>query len=179
MTAKQGRGSKPTSGSNRRTNTTTSANEKTPDALQLLRRDHAEVKELFERFEKLGEDGPREEKSDIAREACAKLTVHATVEEEIFYPAAREVPDAEALLNEAEVEHGTAKELIAKIDGMDADDEMFDANFTVLSEYIEHHVKEEEGELFPKIQKSDLDLDALGEQIVERKDALMAELELP
>jgi hemerythrin superfamily protein len=166
------------SGSNKRMNTTTSVNEETPDALQLLRSDHAEVKELFDRFEKLGEDGQREAKGDIAREACAKLTVHSTVEEEIFYPAAREVPDADALLNEAEVEHGTAKELIAKIDAMDADDEMFDANFTVLSEYIKHHVKEEEGELFPKIQKSDLDLDALGEQMVERKDALMAELEL-
>ena len=179
MTAKQSTGSKATSASNKRTNTTSSVNEKTPDALQLLRSDHAEVKELFDRFEKLGQDGPREERFDIAREACAKLTVHATVEEEIFYPAAREVPGADALLNEAEVEHGTAKELIAKIDGMDADDEMFDANFTVLSEYIKHHVKEEEGELFPKIQKSDLDLDALGEQMVERKDALMAELELP
>jgi hemerythrin superfamily protein len=178
MTAKQGRGSKATSGSNKRTNTMTSVNEKTQDALQLLRSDHAEVKELFDRFEKLGEDGPREEKGDIAREACAKLTVHATVEEEIFYPAAREVPDADAILNEAEVEHSTAKELIAKIEGMDAEDDMFDANFTVLSEYIKHHVKEEEGELFPKIQKSDLDLDALGEQMVERKDALMAELEL-
>lgn len=179
MTAKQGTRSKASESSNKRTNTTTSVNEEIPDALQLLRSDHAEVKELFDRFEKLGEDGPREEKGDIARETCAKLTVHATVEEEIFYPAAREVPDADALLNEAEVEHGTAKELITKIDEMDADDTMFDANFTVLSEYIKHHVKEEEGELFPKIQKSELDLDALGEQMRERKDALMAELELP
>jgi hemerythrin-like domain-containing protein len=111
------------------------------------------------------------------RDACTKLTVHATVEEEIFYPAAREVPEADALLNEAEVEHGTAKDLIAKLDEMSADDEMFDANFTVLSEYIKHHVKEEEGELFPKIQKSDLDLDALGAEMADRKDELIAELE--
>lgn len=150
---------------------------KPQNAIQLLKADHAEVKTLFDRFEKLGEDGPKDEKEEIVREACAKLTVHATVEEEIFYPAAREVPDAEALLNEAEVEHGTAKDLIAKLDEMSADDEMFDANFTVLSEYIVHHVKEEEGELFPKVQKSDLDLDALGEQMAQRKDELMAELE--
>ena len=150
---------------------------KPQNAIQLLKADHAEVKALFDQFERLGEDGPRDQKEDIVREACAKLTVHATVEEEIFYPAAREVPEADALLNEAEVEHGTAKDLIAKLDEMSADDEMFDANFTVLSEYIQHHVKEEEGELFPKVQKSDLDLDALGEQMAQRKDELMAELE--
>jgi hemerythrin superfamily protein len=146
------------------------------DAIQLLKGDHAEVKALFERFEKLGENGSREKKEEIVREACAKLTVHATIEEEIFYPAAREVPDVEALLNEAEVEHGTAKDLIAKLDEMASDDEMFDANFTVLSEYIQHHVKEEEGELFPKVQKSDLDLDALGEEMAARKDELTSEL---
>ena len=106
------------------------------DAIQLLKSDHAEVKALFARFEKLGDKGTADEKEDIVREACAKLTVHATVEEEIFYPAVREVPDADSLLNEAEVEHGTAKDLIATLDAMDASDEMFDANFTVLAEYI-------------------------------------------
>src|SRR4030095_14954076 len=134
--------------------------------------DHAEVKHLFDQFEKLGEDASPEEKEAIVREVCAMLRVHATVEEEIFYPAAREAPDAEDLLNEAEVEHGTAKDLIAKLDAMESDDEMFDANFTVLSEYIKHHVKEEEGELFPKISKSDLDLDALGALMLTRKEEL-------
>jgi len=175
MATKSSNGSKTKSGA--RAHPAPSKSGKPQNAIQLLKSDHAEVKALFQRFEKLGEDGPRDEKEEIVRDACAKLTVHATVEEEIFYPAAREVPDAEALLNEAEVEHGTAKELIAKLDGMTAEDDMFDANFTVLSEYIQHHVKEEEGELFPKVQKSDLDLDALGAQMAERKDELMAEVE--
>ena len=177
MATKQTSGSKTKSGTRARTGTPASGGTKTPNAIQLLESDHAEVKALFKRFEKLGEDGPRDEKEAIVRDACAKLTVHATVEEEIFYPAAREVPEADALLNEAEVEHGTAKDLIGKLDEMSADDEMFDANFTVLAEYIEHHVKEEEGELFPKVRKSDLDLEALGEQMVARKDELTAELE--
>lgn len=146
------------------------------DAIKLLKDDHAEVKQLFDRFEKLGEKASPDDKEGIVREACAKLTVHATVEEEIFYPAAREVPEAEDLLNEAEVEHGTAKDLIAKLDAMDSDDEMFDANFTVLSEYIKHHVKEEEGELFPKIAKSDLDLQALGTEMLARKEELTEQL---
>ena len=135
------------------------------------------MKQLFDRFEKLADDGSPEEREEIVREACAKLTVHATVEEEIFYPAAREVPDVDDLLNEAEVEHGTAKDLIAKLEAMDSDDEMFDASFTVLSEYIKHHVKEEEGELFPKIAKSDLDLDVLGAEMLARKQELTEQLE--
>lgn len=174
MTTKQTSGNKKTPVRGKRTTTTSDA--KSMNAIQLLKQDHAEVKELFDRFEKLGENGAQEEKEDIVREACAKLTVHATIEEEIFYPAAREAKDADALLNEAEVEHGTAKELIATLETMRADDAMFDANFTVLAEYIKHHVKEEEGELFPKVQKSDLDLDALGEQLAERKEELTAEL---
>lgn len=175
MATKQSSGSKTKSGD--RARSAPSKSGKPQDAIALLKADHAEVKALFGRFEKLGEDGAREEKEAIVREACAKLTVHATVEEEIFYPAAREVPEADALLNEAEVEHDTAKDLIAKLDEMEADDEMFDASFTVLAEYIEHHVKEEEGELLPKVQKSDLDLDALGEEMAQRKEELMAELE--
>ena len=146
-----------------------------PDALEFLKSQHREVEDLFKQFEKLGEDGDSEEKEPIVRMACEKLTVHATIEEEIFYPAAREVDDADSLLNEAEVEHNTAKDLIASLDSMDADDAMFSATFTVLSEYIKHHVKEEEGELFPKIKKSGLDLDSLGQELSTRADELMSE----
>jgi hemerythrin-like domain-containing protein len=176
MKAKHGSGSRGTSRRSHRASTAESAGPQSMNAIQLLKREHAEVKQLFDRFEKLVEKGSRDEKEDIVREACAKLTAHATVEEEIFYPAAREAPEADALLNEAEVEHGTAKELIAKLDALNVEDEMFDANFAVLSEYIKHHVKEEEGELFPKVQKSKLDLDALGEQMMARKEELAAEL---
>jgi hemerythrin superfamily protein len=145
-----------------------------PDALEFLKSQHREVEDLFSQFEKLGEDGANEEKEPIVRMACEKLTVHASIEEEIFYPAAREIEDADSLLNEAEVEHNTAKDLIATLDSMDASDPMFSATFTVLSEYIKHHVKEEEGELFPKVKKSDLDLDALGQELATQADELMS-----
>jgi hemerythrin superfamily protein len=145
-----------------------------PDAVEFLKSQHREVEDLFKQFEKLGDDGPSEEKEPIVRMACEKLTVHASIEEEIFYPAAREVEDAESLLNEAEVEHNTAKDLIATLDSMDASDPMFSATFTVLSEYIKHHVKEEEGELFPMVKKSDLDLDALGQELAAQADELMS-----
>ena len=154
----------------RKSSTTTSER----DAISFLTNQHREVEELFKQFEKLGEDGSAEQKEPIVRMACEKLTVHATIEEEIFYPAAREVEDAESLLNEAEVEHATAKDLIATLDSMDASDDMFSATFTVLSEYIKHHVKEEEGELFPKVKKSDLDLDALGQELAARAEDLTA-----
>ena len=149
-----------------------------PDALEFLKSQHREVEDLFKQFEKLGEEGSSEEKEPIVRMACEKLTVHASIEEEIFYPAAREVEDAESLLNEAEVEHNTAKDLIATLDSMDASDPMFSATFTVLSEYIKHHVKEEEGELFPKVKKSDLDVDALGQELAARADELMSTQEV-
>ena len=145
-----------------------------PDALEFLKGQHREVEDLFKQFEKLGDEGPSEEKEPIVRMACEKLTVHASIEEEIFYPAAREIDDVESLLNEAEVEHNTAKDLIATLDSMDASDPMFSATFTVLSEYIKHHVKEEEGELFPKVKKSDLDLDALGQELAAQADELMS-----
>ena len=145
-----------------------------PDALEFLKSQHREVEDLFKQFEKLGDEGPSEEKEPIVRMACEKLTVHASIEEEIFYPAAREIEDAESLLNEAEVEHNTAKDLIATLDSMDASDPMFSATFTVLSEYIKHHVKEEEGELFTKVKKSDLDLDALGQELAAQADELMS-----
>ena len=166
--------------SNRVSRTSTSPNKQRKasstserDAVDFLKIQHREVEDLFKQFEKLGEDGPSEQKEPIVREACEKLTVHASIEEEIFYPAAREVDEVDSLLNEAEVEHGTAKDLIASLDSMDASDPMFDATFTVLAEYVKHHVKEEEGELFPKVKKSDLDLDALGEELSMRAGELM------
>jgi hemerythrin superfamily protein len=106
------------------------------------------------------------------------LTVHATVEEEIFYPAAREALEEQDLLDEAEVEHATAKDLIAQIQTMDPSDELYDAKVTVLGEYVNHHVQEEEKQMFPKCKKAKMPLDELGEQLQARKQALMAEVGL-
>ena len=109
-----------------------------------------------------------------ADQICQELTVHATIEEEIFYPAVRQAIKDDALMNEAKVEHASAKDLIAQIKAMDADDEMFDAKVTVLGEYIDHHVKEERNEMFAKARKTKLDLVKLGEQLLQRKQELMA-----
>jgi hemerythrin superfamily protein len=156
-----------------------SASSKTeaPDAVKLLTADHKEVHALFQQYKKLCKaDAPAAERQPVAEEICALLTVHATVEEEIFYPAAREAEVDSDLLDEAEVEHGTAKDLIAQLQAMDAEDELFDAKVTVLGEYIDHHVKEEEGEMFPACRKAKMDLLALGAELQARKAELMAEV---
>ena len=147
------------------------------DAIALLTQDHADVKALFKKYKQLCESGADDsEKEAIALEICTQLTAHATVEEEIFYPATR-AEDTDDLLDEAEVEHGTAKDLIAQIEDMEPDDDLYDAKVTVLGEYIDHHVKEEEGELFPKTRKLGIDLGELGAQMKARKEELLAELE--
>jgi hemerythrin-like domain-containing protein len=148
------------------------------DAIALLKEDHRTVKQLFEQFE----DADETQMSAIATRVCQLLTVHAQLEEEILYPAAKQAFEEEEseeeldLVNEAAVEHGTAKDLIAKIEAMTPEHEAFKATVTVLGEYIEHHVKEEETELFPALKKSELDLKELGAQLFERKAALMEEL---
>jgi hemerythrin superfamily protein len=146
------------------------------DAIALLKQDHRTVSQLFEEFEKADED----EQAAIAQRVCQLLTVHAQIEEELLYPEAKEAfggdEEDEDLVNEAEVEHGSAKELIAKIEAMSSDDEHFKATVTVLGEYIKHHVKEEEGELFPQLKKTDLDLKDLGSRLADRKFALMEQL---
>lgn len=148
------------------------------DAIQLLVSDHKEVKGLFKDYEKLAKRvDTDDEKQHLALTICEMLTVHATVEEELFYPAARAVLGMEeALVDEAEVEHATAKDLIAQIEGSSPDDPLYDAKVKVLSEYIDHHVKEEEEEMFPKVRKTDLDLKALGAEMAARKEALSAEV---
>lgn len=147
------------------------------DAIRLLTADHQEVKALFKQYEQLvDDDAEGEERQLLAERICDLLTVHATIEEEIFYPAARASLDDEDLLDEAEVEHASAKDLIAQIKATSPEDELYDAKVTVLGEYIDHHVEEEEGEMFPKCKKSEMDLDELGAQLQARKADLMAEL---
>ncbi|AGH51100.1 MULTISPECIES: hemerythrin domain-containing protein [Sphingomonadales] len=142
------------------------------DAIRLLKNDHKEVKGYFKDYETLEDDAA---KQALAEKICLALTVHAQIEEEIYYPAAREAIDDDDLLDEAEVEHASAKQLIAEIQAMKAGDRLFDAKVTVLGEYIEHHVEEEESEMFPESRDSDLDLKALGVQLAERKAELMAQ----
>ena len=145
---------------------------KPADAIKLLKDDHKEVKTYFKEYEDLDDEA---EKQALAEKICLALTVHAQIEEEIFYPAAREAIDDDDLLDEAEVEHGSAKQLIAEIMAMKAGDRLFDAKVTVLGEFVDHHVKEEENEMFPESRESDLDLKALGAQLAERKAELMAQ----
>jgi hemerythrin superfamily protein len=147
------------------------------DATILLERDHGDVKKLFKQYDKLAEsEADAEERKALAEEICAMLTVHATIEEEIFYPAAREAGVDDDLLDKAEVEHATAKDLIAQIESMDPDDDLYDAKVTVLGEYIDHHVQEEEGEMFPKCRRAKMDLAGLAAALAERKSELMQEL---
>ena len=143
------------------------------DAIELLTADHAEVKALFEQFDKLS-DRSKVNKKKFADQICLALTVHAQIEEEIFYPAMRAATRDDDMLDEAIVEHASAKELIAQIREMDPGDDLYDAKVKVLSEQIEHHVGEEEAEMFDKARTAKLDLAALGEEMAMRKDELMA-----
>lgn len=139
------------------------------DAITLLTEDHENVKAMFEQYEALGERA-HVTKKRLATQICTELIRHATAEEEIFYPAVRAAgKDQEELVDEAIVEHASAKELIAQILDMEPTEDLFDAKVKVLSELIDHHVQEEEGEMFPKARKAGLDLEQLGRQIAERK----------
>ena len=145
------------------------------NAITLLRADHQKVTELFETFEKSRSTA---KKKVIAQEICKELTVHATIEEEIFYPAAKAALNDTEMVPEALVEHDGVKKLIAEIEGS-GEGEMYDARVKVLSELIKHHVKEEQTELFPAVKKTSLDLTALGAQLVARKTELLEELRIP
>jgi len=148
-----------------------------PDATRLLADDHREVHALFADYRKLAESGAGgEERRPLAEEICTLLTVHAAIEEEIFYPAARAAGVDASVLDEAEVEHASAKDLIAQIRDIEADAPLYDAKVRVLGEYIDHHVGEEEKELFPKCRESTMDLRDLGTRIAARKDELMGEM---
>jgi hemerythrin superfamily protein len=148
------------------------------DAIKLLTEDHRKVTDLFDEFEQMKkkDDNDDEAKQLLIETACAELTIHAQVEEEIFYPAAREAIEDMDLLDEAEVEHALAKQLVTELAAMQPGDDLYEAKFTVLGEYVKHHIEEEEKELFKKVKKADIDLDELGEEIRQRKMELRAEL---
>src|SRR3954469_10381601 len=146
------------------------------DATTLLAKDHKDVKALFKRYEKLSKaEADGSERQELAEQICEMLTVHAQIEEEIFYPAVREADVEEDLMDEAEVEHASAKDLISQIRSMSPEDDLYDAKVTVLGEYINHHVEEEEGQMFPKARRAKVDLVGLAEQLTERKQQLMSE----
>jgi hemerythrin superfamily protein len=155
--------------------TATAAAAKT-DATMLLTRDHREVSRLFKQYEKLADaEAEASDRQALAEQICMLLTAHATIEEEIFYPAARQAEIESDLLDEAAVEHASAKDLIAQIRAMTPDEDLYDAKVKVLGEYINHHVQEEENEMFPKCRKADMDLAGLSQQLSERKSELLAE----
>jgi hemerythrin-like domain-containing protein len=146
---------------------------KTPDAIAILRADHALVSRLFSEYEKT-RSVPK--KKALVAQICTELNVHAQVEEEIFYPAFKAALRDKKLVPEATVEHATLKDLISQVEGREPDGEMFDAKITVLSEYVKHHVKEEQNEMFPKAKSSKLDMDALGAKILVRKAELKPQM---
>jgi len=155
----------------RKTRRKSSSSSRAPkDAIALLKADHKEVKTMVQQFNSSRSDS---KKAQLAQQICAALEVHAEIEEELFYPPAREALKKNGdLIDEAEVEHTSVKELIAKIKGGSPSGDLWEAQVKVLGEYVNHHVKEEEGEIFPKVKKTRLDLQALGEQLAERKAEL-------
>ena len=145
---------------------------KPQEATALLRADHKMVSGLFAAYEKAR---TASKKQQIVSEICNELSVHAQVEEEIFYPAVKAALKDKELVPEATVEHATVKDLIAQVEGVLPDGEMFDAKVKVLSEYVKHHVKEEHEEMFPKARATKLDMVALGARLAERKAELFAQ----
>ena len=130
------------------------------NALAVLRADHERVTELFARFERLKSNGPQ--KAQLVERICDELELHTRIEEELFYPSIRPSLGDDDLMDEAQVEHDSAKALIEQLRGMKPGDTLYDAKVTVLGEYVRHHVQEEQDEMFPKVEKIDLDLVALG-----------------
>lgn len=154
--------------------------QKKADAISLLTEDHNKVKKLFKEFEGLKKSKTsKDKKSKLVKEICMELTIHAQLEEEVFYPAVRTAIDDQDLMDEAEVEHAGAKELISQLEEMSPEEDLYDAKVSVLSEYVDHHVKEEEQKMFPSVKKTKLDMSKLGADISKLKDELELENSMP
>src|ERR1700723_3760590 len=146
------------------------------DAIAMLTADQKKVKKLFANFDKLKDAGSDEDKASIVDQICNELKIHTELEEKIFYPAVRKAIDDPDLMDEALVEHAGAKDLIAQLEDASPDDDLYDAKVTVLGEQINHHVKEEEGQMFPKAKSAKVDTEQLGATMLKRKMALMEKM---
>ena len=156
------------------TATQDAATPSTPDILSLLAADHAEVSAALDEYEDMGEDEDQSSgRRELAQRICRMLTVHSTIEEEFFYPAARAAGVEPDLLDEASVEHASVKRLIGQIQSADPDDRLYDANVKVLGEYVRHHVEEEEGPLFDECRRTGMDLYAIVMPMATRRAELM------
>lgn len=150
------------------------------DALELLKADHDKVKSLFREFESLkGNEDEDERKSELVDEICYELTVHSMLEEEIFYPVVRSAIDDDDMMDEADVEHAGARELISQLEVMYPGDDHFDATVTVLGEEIAHHIDKEESDMFEAVRAAGIDLEDLGEQLTARREELDEDLSSP
>jgi hemerythrin superfamily protein len=145
----------------------------TKNAIDILKQDHEEVDGLFKDFEAAKDEGASSTKQALASHICSALSVHATIEEELFYPAIRGIDeDLDDLVNEAAVEHQSLKDIIGRLEAAPLSDPLYDAGVKVLSEFVKHHVKEEENEIFPKVRRSSIDLEQLGGRMLARKAEL-------
>jgi hypothetical protein len=143
---------------------------KSMNAIALLKQDHETLKDLFEKFEETESNAA---KAKIVSEALMELKLHATVEEELFYPALRQqIEDEDGIMDEADEEHHVAKVLVAELEKMSGNEDHWDAKFTVLAESVRHHIKEEESTMFKEAKKTDIDFDVLGNQMAHRKQVL-------
>lgn len=145
---------------------------KVQDAIAQLRADHKLVSALFAEYEKTRSNS---KKRTLVSKICTELSLHAQVEEEIFYPAVKKALKDKEMIPEATVEHATLKALIGQVEGIEPDGEMFDAKIKVMSEYVKHHVKEEQNEIFPQAKSTNLDMVELGSRMAARKKVLLVE----
>jgi len=158
----------------------TSSKQAQARALELLHADHQKVRNLFREFESLkGLDDEDERKAELVDEICYELTLHTMVEEEIFYPVLRSAINDDELMDEADVEHAGARELISQLEVMYPGDDHFEATVSVLGEEIAHHIDKEEGEMFEAARRAQIDLQKLGEQLAARRDELEEDLSSP
>jgi hemerythrin superfamily protein len=146
-----------------------------PDAITMLREDHAALSRLFQAFTEIRDDGSDGEKYDIVEKICDALTIHTELEEDIFYPAVRAVIRDADLMDEALVEHAVAKDLILQLQDMDPGDDLYDAKVAVLARQLARHLEDEETEMLPRVRKTKLDTGELGARMLQRKLELMEE----
>jgi hemerythrin-like domain-containing protein len=149
------------------------------DVLDTLAQDHNKIIQLFDEFRRIREHADDETRRTLVEVTCTELVIHAQVEEEFLYPALRYTFDDSLLIDEAHVEHVVAKQLISELESMHPADDMYDAKFIVLGEYVRHHIEEEQNKLFPKIRQAGIDLEDLGHDILQRRAGLRSEFGIP